>query len=76
MSEELIYQKLDNIEKLLVEQSLLKKEVLNFNETAIYLEVSHSHLYKLPEGPVPCGEKRVRPRPVCEGAGPRKSPSP
>ncbi|MBN1185684.1 MAG: helix-turn-helix domain-containing protein [Bacteroidales bacterium] len=47
MSEELIYQKLDNIEKLLVEQSLLKKEVLNFNETAIYLEVSHSHLYKL-----------------------------
>ncbi len=47
MSEELIYQKLDNIEKLLVEQSLLKKEVLNFNETALYLEVSHSHLYKL-----------------------------
>ncbi|MEI6050099.1 MAG: helix-turn-helix domain-containing protein [Bacteroidota bacterium] len=47
MSEELIYQKLDNIEKLLVEQSLLKKEVLNFNETAHYLEVSHSHLYKL-----------------------------
>jgi len=47
MSEELIYQKLDNIERLLVEQSLLKKEVLNFNETALYLEVSHSHLYKL-----------------------------
>lgn len=26
---------------------MLQKEVLNFNEAAIYLEVSHSHLYKL-----------------------------
>ena len=26
---------------------MLKKEVLTFNEAAIYLEVSHSHLYKM-----------------------------
>ena len=32
---------------MLVEQNLLKKEVLNFSEAAVYLEVSHSHLYKL-----------------------------
>jgi len=47
MSNDLIFQKLDNIEKMLKEQNLLKKEVLNFNEAAVYLEVSHSHLYKL-----------------------------
>lgn len=42
-----VLEKLESIEKMLIEQNLLKKEVLNFNETAIYLEVSHSHLYKL-----------------------------
>lgn len=42
-----ILEKLESIERMLIEQSLLKKEVLNFNETAEYLEVSHSHLYKL-----------------------------
>lgn len=42
-----ILTKLESIERMLVEQNLLTKEVLNFNETAIYLEVSHSHLYKL-----------------------------
>ncbi len=42
-----ILEKLNSIEKMLNEQNLLKKEVLTFNETAIYLEVSHSHLYKL-----------------------------
>lgn len=47
MSNEELYQKLESIEKMLLEQSLLKKEVLNFTETALYLEVSHSHLYKL-----------------------------
>ena len=29
------------------DQNLLKKEVLNFNETYKYLEMSASHLYKL-----------------------------
>ena len=45
--DEVIFQKLDRIEKMLTEHNMLKKEVLNFNEAAIYLEVSHSHLYKL-----------------------------
>jgi len=43
----IVLKKLESIEKMLYEQTMLKKEVLNFNETAIYLEVSHSHLYKL-----------------------------
>lgn len=47
MSEDFIIQKLESIERMLSEQNMLKKEVLNFNEAAIYLEVSHSHLYKL-----------------------------
>jgi len=34
------------LKKLIQEQSLLKKDVLNFNEAAQYLELSHSHLYK------------------------------
>lgn len=42
-----ILERLENIERMLVEQNLLKKEVLNFSEAAVYLEVSHSHLYKL-----------------------------
>ncbi len=55
MSEEYIIQKLDSIEKMLTEQNMLKKEVLSFNEAAIYLEVSHSHLYKMTStGVVPC----------------------
>ena len=45
--DEKIFEKLESIERMLVEQSLLKKDVLNFTEAAIYLEVSHSHLYKL-----------------------------
>ncbi|MDD2910165.1 MAG: helix-turn-helix domain-containing protein [Petrimonas sp.] len=47
MSTEYIIQKLDSIEKMLTEQNMLKKEVLTFYEAAIYLEVSHSHLYKM-----------------------------
>ena len=42
-----ILEKLESIERMLNEQNMLKKEVLSFTETAIYLEVSHSHLYKL-----------------------------
>lgn len=45
--DEIILTKLNSIEKMLQEQNMLKKEVLSFNEAAIYLEVSHSHLYKM-----------------------------
>lgn len=45
--DEKIFEKLECIERMLIEQNLLKKEVLNFSEAAVYLEVSHSHLYKL-----------------------------
>jgi excisionase family DNA binding protein len=34
------------LKKLIIEQGLLQKEVLNFNEATQYLELSHSHLYK------------------------------
>ena len=47
MAEDIIIQKLNNIEKLLESQSLLQKEVLNFNEACHYLNISQSHLYKL-----------------------------
>jgi excisionase family DNA binding protein len=47
MAEDIIIQKLNNIEKLLESQSLLQKEVLNFNEACMYLDISQSHLYKL-----------------------------
>jgi len=43
----LILQKLESIETMLIEQNMLKKDVLNFKETTAYLEVSGSHLYKL-----------------------------
>jgi len=42
-----ILQRLNRIEELLTEQSLLQKEVLNFNEACQYLDISQSHLYKL-----------------------------
>ncbi|WP_298262394.1 helix-turn-helix domain-containing protein [uncultured Lutibacter sp.] len=42
-----IIEKLESIEKLLQEQQRLQKQVLNFNETCKYLELSQSHLYKL-----------------------------
>jgi excisionase family DNA binding protein len=47
MSDHLIIEKLDNIEKMLSEQNLLKKEVFNFSEACQYLDISESHLYKL-----------------------------
>lgn len=43
----LILEKLLQIEQKLEEQSTLQKAVLNFNETCKYLELSPSHLYKL-----------------------------
>lgn len=42
-----IIEKLERIEKLLIEQQTMHKKVLNFNETCQYLELSQSHLYKL-----------------------------
>jgi excisionase family DNA binding protein len=42
-----IIKKLDRIEKLLTEQQIMQKQVLNFKETCAYLELSQSHLYKL-----------------------------
>ena len=47
MHEQAILQKLGSIEKLLSEQNLLKKEMLNFNDTCKYIDASPSHLYKL-----------------------------
>lgn len=43
----IIIEKLNSIEKLIVEQQTMQKQVLNFNETCKYLELSQSHLYKL-----------------------------
>jgi excisionase family DNA binding protein len=45
--EDLILQKLANIEMMLQEQNLLKKDVLNLNDACAYLDISASHLYKL-----------------------------
>ncbi len=42
-----ILRRLEIIEKHVLGKNLILKNVLNFNEAAIFLEVSHSHLYKL-----------------------------
>ncbi len=42
-----IFKKLVQIENLVTGQSLLKKDVLNFREACLYLDISASHLYKL-----------------------------
>ena len=47
MEDNTIIEKLSNIEKMLSEQNLLQKQVLNFQEACQYLDVSPSHLYKL-----------------------------
>ncbi|MFA6400266.1 MAG: helix-turn-helix domain-containing protein [Salinivirgaceae bacterium] len=53
--DELILNKLESIERMLIEQNMLRKEVLNVTETALYLEISESHLYKLTStGTLPC----------------------
>lgn len=46
-NENLILDKLTEIANKLDEQNLLKKSVLNFNDTCKYIDVSESHLYKL-----------------------------
>jgi excisionase family DNA binding protein len=45
--DEQILKEVRELKKLVIEQNMLQKEVLNFNEATIYIEVSHSHLYKL-----------------------------
>jgi hypothetical protein len=45
--EELIMDRLDSIEKMLTIQAMATKDVLNFNEGALFLDLSKSHLYKL-----------------------------
>jgi excisionase family DNA binding protein len=47
MTEQIILQKLEQLEKLITNQAILQKPVLNFQEATRYLEVSDSHLYKL-----------------------------
>ena len=42
-----ITERLDRLEKMLESQAINTKEVLNFNEACKYLELSHSHMYKL-----------------------------
>lgn len=50
-----IIQKLDAIEQRLIEQNLLQKEIFNFNEACLYLDLSSSHLYKLTStNTIPC----------------------
>lgn len=46
-TDQLILEKLDQINQKLDEQALLQKVVLNFNEASRYLDISESHLYKL-----------------------------
>lgn len=47
MSELLILERLAKIEKLILDQTIVRKEILSFNEAGNYLELSHSALYKL-----------------------------
>ncbi len=42
-----ILKRLEIIEKHVLDQNLILKQVLNLAEAAKYLELSHSHLYKL-----------------------------
>jgi excisionase family DNA binding protein len=42
-----IIEQLNRIEKLLMEQQTMQKQILNFKEACTYLELSQSHLYKL-----------------------------
>lgn len=47
MSEKIIIQKLDNIERMLTDQTIQQKDVLNLTEACQFLDISPSHLYKL-----------------------------
>jgi len=45
--DEKVLSELEELKKLVYEQTLLKKEVLSFKEAAFFMELSHSHLYYL-----------------------------
>lgn len=44
---DLIIQRLEKLERLIISQGINSKEVLNLQEACQYLELSQSHLYKL-----------------------------
>ena len=53
--QEQILLKLGSIEKRLIEQNLLQKEIFTFAEACLYLDLSSSHLYKLTSSnTIPC----------------------
>ncbi len=47
MSEDYIIRKLDNIERMLSEQNVLQKDILNLTEACTLLDLSASNVYKL-----------------------------
>lgn len=47
MEHNVILQKLESIELLISEQTLLQKQVYNFKEACKYADLSESHMYKL-----------------------------
>ena len=50
-----IIKKLSSIEQRIIEQNLLQKEIINFAEACLYLDLSSSHLYKLTSAnAIPC----------------------
>lgn len=50
-----IIKKLTSIEQRIIEQNLLQKEIINFAEACLYLDLSSSHLYKLTSAnAIPC----------------------
>ena len=44
---EQIFKRLDQIERLILEQNMLQKEMLTLKEAASYINVSKGHMYKL-----------------------------
>ncbi len=47
MSDHLILEKLQNIERMMIEQAIHQKDVLNVKEACILLDITPSYLYKL-----------------------------
>ncbi len=45
--DEIILSELKELRKLINDQNLLKKDVLNFSEACQYIDISESHMYKL-----------------------------
>jgi excisionase family DNA binding protein len=44
---DLMLQEFKDLKMMIQEHNLLRKEVLNFNEACLYLDISASHLYKM-----------------------------